>query len=55
MAGEIKAKPYIFGDKSGCDYCPFGSVCGKKGQGDSLCVMEDMKDEEVWEVLHERD
>lgn len=55
LAGEIKAKPYVFGDKSGCDYCPFGSVCGKKGQGDSLCVMEDMKDEEVWEVLHERD
>ena len=55
LAGEIAAKPYVFGGSSGCDYCPFGSVCGRENQKDNVRAMDDMSDEEVWEVLHERD
>ncbi len=55
LAGETDASPYAFGRNTGCDYCPFGSVCGRENQKNGLRRMEEMSDEEVWEVLHERD
>ena len=55
LAGEIEAKTYAFASYNGCQYCPYGSVCGRENQKDDICTMDDMSDEEVWEVLHERD
>lgn len=55
LEGEIEASPYTFGSRSGCDYCPYGSVCGRENQKASTRVLEDMSDEEVWEVLREQD
>lgn len=56
MSGEIEAAPYAYAGHSGCDYCDLRSVCGTdhEGQRTRSRVMEDMKEEEVWEVLHER-
>lgn len=28
MAGEAAARPYLLDGKSGCDYCPYHTVCG---------------------------
>ena len=35
ILGNIEAKPYKRAMKSGCDYCPYMSVCGFKGSGGS--------------------
>lgn len=57
LAGEIADRPYSFENRSGCDYCGYRSICGreKKRQKDGVRSMEAMSDEEVWEVLNERD
>jgi ATP-dependent helicase/nuclease subunit B len=28
MAGNIAMEPYMMGDRTGCDYCPYHTVCG---------------------------
>lgn len=28
MAGDVAVKPYQLDGKSGCDYCPYHTVCG---------------------------
>lgn len=57
LAGEISDRPYSFENRSGCDYCEYRSVCGRenKQQKNGVRRMENMSDEEVWEVLDERD
>lgn len=57
LAGEISDSPYIFENQSGCDCCKYWSICGRenKKQKNSVRRLETMSDEEVWEVLDERD
>lgn len=54
--GDISVAPYVFDGHTGCDYCSYRSVCGldRDGQRRKSRVMEDMKEEEVWEVLYEQ-
>lgn len=56
MDGTIAATPYRFANRSGCDYCDMRTVCGidYEGQQKQAQVMEDMEEDEIWEVLHER-
>lgn len=28
FAGNVAVKPYLLGDRSGCDYCPYHTICG---------------------------
>lgn len=28
FAGNVSVKPYLLGDRSGCDYCPYHTICG---------------------------
>lgn len=57
LAGEIGASPSCFEGKDACEYCQFGSVCGQEKEvlKDTVRVMENLSDEEVWEVLDEQD
>lgn len=57
LGGEIEASPARFETHSGCEYCPFSAVCGKEKElpKEAVREMEPMSDEEVWEVLCERD
>lgn len=56
MKGEMEVAPYAYEGRSGCDYCDFRGVCGieQEGQRAQSRVFEELKEEEVWEVLHER-
>lgn len=56
LDGELKAAPYHFKNKSGCDYCPMRAVCGVdcEREKNTARVMEDKKEEEIWEVLNEQ-
>ena len=55
--GEIGAAPYRMGHECGCDYCGLRGVCGVESKSLASCVREypEMEEEEVWEVLYERD
>ncbi len=56
MAGEIEAAPYAYAGSSGCDYCDYRGICGMEAEEERAHahVLEDLQDEEIWEVLHER-
>lgn len=56
MAGEMEAAPYIYGNHSGCDYCDYRGICGMdlEEQHTHSRVFEELQEEEIWEVLHER-
>lgn len=56
LSGEIGAAPYAHAGHSGCEYCDFRGVCGTdhEEQRSRSRVMEEIKEEEVWEVLHEQ-
>lgn len=56
MEGEMSVAPYVYAGKSGCDYCDFRGVCGIDAEAlrTQSRVLEELKEEEVWEVLHER-
>lgn len=54
--GEVSATPYRLGDESGCDYCPYHSVCGfdpgVPGQG--YRQLEQIKDDaEIFRKMQE--
>ncbi|MFP3155096.1 PD-(D/E)XK nuclease family protein [Lachnospiraceae bacterium ZAX-1] len=54
--GNIKANPYLLGDKSGCDYCPYHGVCGfdKRLPGYGYRRLPDLKKkEEILEKMQE--
>ncbi|MCH5251402.1 MAG: PD-(D/E)XK nuclease family protein [Lachnospiraceae bacterium] len=55
--GEIGTEPYSIRSECGCDYCNLNAVCGVERKEISSCRKEypEMKDEEVWEVLHGQD
>ncbi len=47
--GDIQAKPYMLKDKTGCDYCPYHSICGfdKRVPGYEYRILQDEKDKDV--------
>ncbi len=55
MAGRISADPYKKDGRTGCDYCPYRSVCGfdRKIPGYAYRQLSSMKPEEVWKALKE--
>ncbi len=55
IEGDINVRPYRLGDKTGCDYCAYRSVCGfdPKVGGYEYKREEFLKDDEVWERLRE--
>ncbi len=55
--GEIKAAPYGLSGHCGCDYCGLSGMCGMelRQQKDRIRELEPMREEDVWEALHERD
>ncbi len=55
LSGEVSAKPVRIKEKTGCDYCPYGSVCGfdTRRAGYRYDKKEPFSNEEVWEKLKE--
>ncbi len=53
LKGEIKIKPYKNKDFSACIYCLYSSICQFDNgfEDNNYKVIEDKKDEEVWELL----
>ncbi|MBO5657385.1 MAG: PD-(D/E)XK nuclease family protein, partial [Agathobacter sp.] len=51
--GNIKVQPYAAGQKSGCTYCPYGSICGfdKKIQGYEAAKRQKLDKEEILERM----
>ena len=52
LSGAAAVAPYQLKKKTGCDYCPYTSVCGfdKRG-GSSYRVLAPLKDEEVFRKI----
>ncbi len=55
--GEIGARPYRLEDKNACENCGMKGLCGMENRyvKNREREFKKMIDEEVWEVLHERD
>ncbi len=55
ISGNITAAPYRLGDRSGCDYCRFKSVCGFDNRipGYSFRRMSAIDKEALWQELGE--
>lgn len=55
LTGEIGAKPYRLGNKTGCDYCSYRSVCGfdVRIPGFSYRRMAEKEPKEIWEEWEE--
>ena len=53
LAGEISPLPYQLGTKTGCDYCPYKTVCGfdRRIAGYRFRELEDLNEEEIWNHL----
>jgi len=53
MNGDLAVNPYMHGDKTGCDYCSFASVCGfdKKTPGYGYRSVDDLEPSDVWEKV----
>ncbi|MEA4825220.1 MAG: helicase-exonuclease AddAB subunit AddB [Clostridium sp.] len=56
LKGEIKIKPYKSNDATACDFCTYSSICqfDNNFDGNSYKVIDEKKDEEVWEMLERR-
>lgn len=56
LDGDAKVSPYRLGNKSGCDYCPYASVCGfdEKISGYQYRKLTAFSDEEVWNRMERR-
>lgn len=53
MAGDLAVNPYTRGGKTGCDYCPYGAVCGfdKKTPGYEYRRLTDLEVQEIWDKV----
>lgn len=51
--GELEIAPYELGQKNGCEYCPYGAVCGfdKKIPGFEFRRLKQFSDEEIWKSI----
>lgn len=56
MKGEMEAAPYAYAGCSGCDYCEFSEICGmeQEEKREKSRIFEEIEEEKIWEVLHER-
>lgn len=55
LDGEITALPSVYEGKTGCEFCPYQSVCGHESKRDGVREMKKMSDLEVWEALYGED
>lgn len=56
LEGRIALDPYVQGNRSACDYCPYKKVCGfdKKLDGFTMRELENLKEEEaLWRIREE--
>lgn len=52
LAGTVEIAPFKLKKKTGCDYCPYASVCGfDKKRGGKYRTLAPLSDEEVFEKL----
>lgn len=53
LKGEIEIRPVKSKDSTACNYCLYSSICqfDKEFEGNNYKVIEDKKDEEVWQML----
>jgi len=52
LAGAVEIAPFKLKKKTGCDYCPYASVCGfDKKRGGKYRALAPLSDEEVFEKL----
>ena len=49
LDGRIALDPYVQGNRSACDYCPYKKVCGfdKKIDGFTMRELENLKEDEA--------
>lgn len=55
LKGETKIAPYEMGNRTGCDYCPYKSICGfeEKVPGYEYRRLSKLKNEEILEKMRE--
>ncbi len=51
MEGKTDIYPYRKGNRTGCDYCEFKSICGFDTERDKFHNMPQISDDKVWEKL----
>ena len=56
MKGNTEIRPYRKRLMSGCDYCPYHSVCGfdTRVEGFSFRDIEGLKDDEIFGIIGEK-
>lgn len=56
LEGKINVNPYRLGDRTGCDYCGYRSVCGFDGRipGYAYQNEEKLNEEELWQKIRIR-
>ena len=56
LDGSVSVKPYKSGTRTGCDFCPYHSVCGfdQKTKGYGYRRFKKLKPEEVWGEIEEK-
>ena len=54
MDGDINIRPYQMETRTGCDYCPYHSVCGFDPKIDGFCYEKNKKlqEEEIWSSIY---
>lgn len=53
LDGTTKIAPYKLGDKTACDYCAYGGICGfdRKLPGNQYRKLKRMGKEEIWQAI----
>lgn len=51
MDGRIDVSPYRLGDKTGCDFCRFGGICGMERGGERFRELQKMPEQDIWEEM----
>ena len=56
LSGAAEIAPYRLKKKTGCDYCPYASVCGfDKKNGSRYRTLEPLSDKDVFEKICRRE
>jgi ATP-dependent helicase/nuclease subunit B len=55
LQGDVQAKPYQYGQKTGCTYCQYRSICGfdEHIKGYEYQKLKQYGNEEVWQAMRE--
>ena len=56
LEGEAAIRPYVLGNKKGCEYCAYRAVCGfdERIWGYEYRKLKSFPDEELWEMMKRR-